>query len=887
MLIKQYRYPLDITGTAITNKVINEPRNISPGNGQTYNFFLPKAAPFFGNSLVVRHAVSGTVLVPGIDYVPSYRFISASNTAGTDVFGAVTILNTFFTGTFNIDYQSLGGEYTYDEQSLLEILAATQIDPRVTNWESVIDNPSLYDPEDHLHHASTSMGYDEMVAALQNLVTEFTLQTGQLKQYIDAHRDDMNNPHGVNLLLLGIERFQNVFLSPINEMLAGVNNLNYASPAGVKAVVDQFWQRLNTEHFSLSNPHGTDKYDIELSNVENWLPATQLDANNKLANRYTSPSIVDYMIGQTVAQLPTALITSLQTLVQQHIANGENPHNNTTAQLGIGLANLMVGLNGQLPFYKGTSTPFDMQSDMLLKNLAVVTNASDLTTQLAARESFADVFNSWQRIAFFAGNPNHTPSELTGWTYNSGTDTISSTINSGSVIGLLSPDKVSGDYVFEVELRSANSDDDAIGVIIGMEPAANSYRLLVVERWATVPTSGGGKLRLVTYDSTGVNNFIDVDGLPSYTNGWAGYNAIGSIKLKVTRVGSVLTISTSDANGPYNVSRTYDLNADPRTSIFSGPVNLGYSAFSQANASYTTVARTGANPTIASIHSNEVYNWNGTTYVLSLGTPLTSVLLPGRLYRNSTNKRVYFSPTAGSALLINGTSGFKDLSSPDSVIDKVLYSDTSGITCAGLEIDFFHQNPSTGAMTLRGKLNKGNDNGIWTLRSNDSTSDQQLLLGGTTALYGGVKVQANGTIGFCNGDATAWRLYVTPDNILNHYGAITRVSDPSVKNVDLIAKVEFNESAIHNLNLCSWTWREDERLPSSMYGQSDWGLLTSDVAAFCPALVYTNNEGLQTYEQSKLGLVLGLLAHRKLDKLERLISLSDTQWNKLLKLLEE
>ncbi len=846
-LVKKYIYPLDTTGTAISNRVAAERQTISPGQGAAFNFFIPKAGPYFGESLQVRHVATNQWLTRGLDFEPSYLFFAAAETAQTGIYGAVTILNTAYVGTFEITYQSLGGTYTYDEQSLLQILAATQLDPRTTRWDNIIGDPSLFPSDDHLHHMSQSYGYESLVAIARELLTKFTMQTGQIKDYIDAHKDDLNNPHQVNLLLLGIERFENVYLSPIQEMLTGTNNINYASPAGVKAVVDALLARIQTEHYNQINPHGTTKIEVGLPLVENWRPADQAQADQASPVAYATPGTVAYMLQQRIAQLPLALIETIKFIQDNHIANFENPHKVQSRHLGIPLANFTVGPAGTVPFHNGSSQPFDYTASMILNDVAVVTDDRMLQAQLVARSSFNEVFNTWQRFAFQNGNPMAQPSELNSWTYNPTTDKIECLINSVSYLGFMNPDKTHGNYEFEVLLSSTDADDDFIGVCIGMEPIGNSYRALFVARSATIPGDGGGRFQLIGIDSTSGKVPIDVRGLPSFANGWLGYNALGPVKLKVIRVGTLITIYTSDAGADYGYNQTFDLATDEWYAPFRGPVNLGYFAMSQGRASWQTVRRTGAQPVIAATHSNKVYEWDGVNYNLT-ARPLTSVLLPGRYYRNTFTKRTYFSGSAGSAYLVSASGSYKDFTSSIAVLDRLIYVGQNGDSASGKRNFFYDQDPTTGV----------------------------------TNPLGGVGAADATKLGFFKSDGSMFG-YFAADGYWYHNGSRT-LSDPTVKTIVEPIQSLFNADALDVLNIQHWEWHKDPRVDSTLQGTLDLGLLTTQVKAVCPHLVSINPDGLETYDVAKLALLISLTLN---GKLQRLVKLTDSQWNKLLKLLED
>lgn len=209
MQMQQYAYPFDPNGTAPSNKVVGERHTISPVNGPDFRFMIPRAAPFFRQSLKVTHVASGRILVDGIDYQPGHRYDAASNTAPfLTIFGSILIMDNTLEGTFDLEYQTLGGEHTINEQLALQLLANAQLDPRLTKWDSVLNAPGVYDPLLHRHSALDTVGYDDMVVALNRLVdaiiedrldgTEDVVARSQ----IQTHRADKNNPHETRLAQL-------------------------------------------------------------------------------------------------------------------------------------------------------------------------------------------------------------------------------------------------------------------------------------------------------------------------------------------------------------------------------------------------------------------------------------------------------------------------------------------------------------------------------------------------------------------------------------------------------------------------------------------------------------------------------------------------------------
>lgn len=205
MIIQQFEYPFDPNGTLPSNLITDENHTISASAGLSYNFIVPRKAPFFGDSLIVRHPASGRVLDVGVDYVPSYLFEQQSNTSPhLMVYGGISLLTTEFEGsTLSIEYQTLGGQYTLDEQQVLSILANAHIDPRITSWESVSFKPGEYHPDAHLHHISNTVGWDQVVEVLRLIADKVTVGQNSVMTALQAHIADTDNPHRVTLAKLG------------------------------------------------------------------------------------------------------------------------------------------------------------------------------------------------------------------------------------------------------------------------------------------------------------------------------------------------------------------------------------------------------------------------------------------------------------------------------------------------------------------------------------------------------------------------------------------------------------------------------------------------------------------------------------------------------------
>ena len=146
MIIKQYAWEFDPYASNTLNFIKGERHVLQPDSGNGFHFFIPKAAPFFLKDIKVVHVQSGKVLDEGIDWQPGWAFELATRRTLMPVYGAICVLDKTLNGTFEIEYSTLGGEYTLDQATLLEYLMNVAYDPRVTTWESIVDKPLYFNP---------------------------------------------------------------------------------------------------------------------------------------------------------------------------------------------------------------------------------------------------------------------------------------------------------------------------------------------------------------------------------------------------------------------------------------------------------------------------------------------------------------------------------------------------------------------------------------------------------------------------------------------------------------------------------------------------------------------------------------------------------------------
>lgn len=161
-----YAYPYDPTGVLPSNKIPPERHTLTPVKKGDYNFIVPKAAPFFSNSVRIRHVASSTTLIHGVDYYYSHRFLAAQEVTGEAVYGSITFIDRNLAGDIDIEYRTMGGASTVDQQTLLTILAGKRYDPRALVWGVDVIVPTTFPAAPHLTDGEDTVGMEEYIQSM-------------------------------------------------------------------------------------------------------------------------------------------------------------------------------------------------------------------------------------------------------------------------------------------------------------------------------------------------------------------------------------------------------------------------------------------------------------------------------------------------------------------------------------------------------------------------------------------------------------------------------------------------------------------------------------------------------------------------------------------------
>ena len=377
MLNKTFTWELDPYGTNPANDIKAERKVLSSTQDGTFMFLIPKAAPFYAETLVIKHVASGRTLVKGVDWEPGYRFELVSKRTYKPVYGAICILDRTLTGTFEYNYHTLGGEYTLDEQSLLTLLSNALTDPRVTTWEKITDVPWYFTPIQHLFNVVDMVGGKELADAINRVADKILSAAERLYPSINVHIQDKENPHNTTKAQVGLGNVSNFSLCTEQEALEGVRLDRYISPGHVSKMIAKLNSTSVAGHVSdKSNPHGVNKTQVGLGNVDNFTTATDLEAVDKANDStFMTPRKTWLAVKSWVADTLTA-----------HIGNMSNPHGVNKNQIGLGnVQNL--GVASEVDAVAGNGNNGLMTPELTKKAIAAQAGASGVQAHIDNHEN--------------------------------------------------------------------------------------------------------------------------------------------------------------------------------------------------------------------------------------------------------------------------------------------------------------------------------------------------------------------------------------------------------------------------------------------------------------------------------------------------------------------
>ena len=348
-----YKYPLDLTGKNPTNLVLREPHTVGTTSQRA---FVTNAGPFYTKDVVVREAISGRILIPYEQYLILQPYQEASVKTGLEVASIIYITDFTVDTEILVDYQVVGGEFSWTVYALKAMLESLDLDARPVHWGDIVGRPTEFRPSPHLHDLGDSYGWeyvanqlegirnaillgdaashDELRQQLALMIESLRDVTDSITAALEAHKANHSNPHVVTAANVGLGNVLNSRHATDAEANAAANILN-AAPAttyvidtkNLAAAMRSFNNVTLVPHLAdFNNPHHVDKTDVGLALINNWDVATKVEAE-------AGTSTVKYM---TPLRTKEAITSQAIAPLNAHITNVNNPHATTATQVGLG-----------------------------------------------------------------------------------------------------------------------------------------------------------------------------------------------------------------------------------------------------------------------------------------------------------------------------------------------------------------------------------------------------------------------------------------------------------------------------------------------------------------------------------------------------------------------
>jgi hypothetical protein len=324
-----YLYPEDLNGTLPSNLIPSEVQTLQAPGPTDYYFIIPKAAPFFVDSLIIVNPANGQPYVEGDDYQVGHLFIEAMNSTGRPIAGSIRFMRPTIVGQVRLTYRTIGGPWGFSDQAILRELSNKHLNPLIRSWGDIDVLPYAFPPLPHDQRIDSLVGSAEINATLEKIaeILEATAE-GTSK----SHIDNRNNPHVVTAFQVGLGNVPNFQMANDQQHLDAARNDLFTNPRGVLLLVNKYAVTPLTAHIQAKgNVHDMVPADIGLGNVPNWKPATPQNAidptnNTSFMTPYTTSLLIQKL--QNDPRLDQLIIDFNNHLTAQ------NPHHITPSLIG-------------------------------------------------------------------------------------------------------------------------------------------------------------------------------------------------------------------------------------------------------------------------------------------------------------------------------------------------------------------------------------------------------------------------------------------------------------------------------------------------------------------------------------------------------------------------
>lgn len=224
-----------------SNRITGETVHVE--SGTTAPIIIPRSGPIFSKNFKITLNGSGRELsFEAGDYSFLYPFGSFIKKYNRLVWGGIAINNVSTASDFTIEYDTIGSGFVLDEIGYAAAVANTLINPRVVDWDVLINLDTTFPADPHDHPASDTLNYGDLITwmksyldATMNNDSSFTVQTA-LTKHLNA---PLNEAHSGTLADLGIKNLKDWAMAQETD-LVGNSTEHLMNVWGVKELIRQY-----------------------------------------------------------------------------------------------------------------------------------------------------------------------------------------------------------------------------------------------------------------------------------------------------------------------------------------------------------------------------------------------------------------------------------------------------------------------------------------------------------------------------------------------------------------------------------------------------------------------------------------------------------------------
>lgn len=341
-------------------------------------------------------------------------------------------------------------------------------------------------------------------------------------------------------------------------------------------------------------------------------------------------------------------------------------------------------------FIDNNNGDFSFDIDEIVTDLPIVDNDDDLGYAKATLQSNRYIFETWRKIsrggpiepremtngemsptAYDVGFSDAAiPRELEAFYYDSTEDRIGNTIDSFSLVGLVSNDSYM-DFDFDVIIKSISDwQNDPVGLIVAyVQDPDGTAHTLEVKRSLSRPAGSTTPMFAIIMDgyTVGATPLAGTDqGLdfatgepatgqittPEGKHHWGAnpwINAPEGVRIRVERRGDIYTAYGSKFNSNELVEESklvLDLNERPYLARFKQPVQYGFFSTSQDNVNWEAIQRPTEAHSVYDVRDQTTHKYVNSEWVIS--SPEDSITLcPGKFYFSPVTRKVFHCDHSG------------------------------------------------------------------------------------------------------------------------------------------------------------------------------------------------------------------------------------------------